>query len=113
MTAKFVAYHSGVIMDDMNSATVARPRVIESASASTACQTNTSKFAYALTAGVLGVIALIAIGVTLLLFAAFATMNTSGSGYRMDDGYRDGLDWDEDDYGWSDYANELDDLQAL
>lgn len=49
---------------------------IESASASTACQTNDSKFAYLLAGGVLGVIALLATALVLLVFAAFATVDT-------------------------------------
>lgn len=89
------------------------PRVIESASASTACQTNNSKFAYALTAGVLGVIALVAVGITLLLFTAFATMSSSSSISRMSEDYYRYHDWDDDDYGWSDYTEEFNELQAL
>lgn len=46
-------------------------RPIESASASTACQTNQSNFAYILTAAVLGFIALLGIAITLFVFAAF------------------------------------------
>lgn len=50
---------------------------IESASASTACQTNSSHFAYALTAGVLGVASLLLIAICLLVFTAFATYTDS------------------------------------
>lgn len=105
-------------MDEpVNSTVNAQPHVIESASASTACQTNNSKFAYALTGGVLGVIALIAVGITLLLFAAFATMSSSSSADRLDESYRRYYDWDDDwsddDFGWSEYTDEFDELQAL
>lgn len=50
-----------------------RERAVESASASTACQTNDSKFAYILTAGVLGVLALLAVAVALFIFAVAST----------------------------------------
>lgn len=43
--------------------------IIQSASASTECQTNDSKFAYVLTASILGVIALLVIAIVLLVFA--------------------------------------------
>ena len=43
--------------------------IIQSASASTECQTNDSKFAYVLTASILGVIALLVIAIVLLIFA--------------------------------------------
>ncbi len=46
-------------------------RPIESASASTACQTSQSNIAYILTAAVLGFIALLGIAITLFVFAAF------------------------------------------
>ena len=93
------------------------PRVIESAAASTACQTCDSKFAYALTAGVLGFITVIVVGIVLLLFAAFASMSTSNRGFEMENGYYgrgyEGDGWDDDDYGWSGYANDPSELQAL
>lgn len=50
--------------------TPSAPRVIESASASTACQTTASKTAYLLTAGVLGFAALFICAIALLLFTA-------------------------------------------
>ena len=99
--------------DTATSMNTAPVRVIESASASTACQTNNSKFAYALTAGVLGVIALLAIAGTLLLFAAFATMSSSNDGYSTNEDYYRYHDWDDDDYGWSGYGDEFSELQAL
>lgn len=79
--------------------------VVESASASTACQTNTSKFAYILTGSVLGVLALIAVAITLL---AFAVIDTTISSY--DNGYFD--NWDEDwnddwDEDWEDELEEF------
>lgn len=95
---------------------IAQPRVIESASASTACQTCDSKFAYILTGSVLGVIALIALGLTLLIFAAIASSyerTSSNDWYGYSDGYGydergyDGDDYDDfDDFGWSDYLGE-------
>ena len=51
------------------------PRPIESASASTACQTSSSKFAYILTFGVLGLIAAFLIAIVLLFFTAMTTYN--------------------------------------
>ena len=91
----------------------ASANIIESASASTACQTCDSKFAYILTASVLGVIALVAAGLMLLLITAFATMSTSDGTSRMDEGYHRYHDWDDDDFGWSEYPDELEELQAL
>lgn len=52
-----------------------QPRPIESASASTACQTSSSKFAYILTFGVLGLIAAFLIAIVLLFFTAVTTYN--------------------------------------
>lgn len=48
-------------------------RPIESASASTQPQTNPSRFAYILTACVLGLITLLVLAITLLLYTAFST----------------------------------------
>ena len=71
---------------------------IESASASTACQTNSSRFAYALTAGVLGVASLLLIAICLLLFTAFATYSDSVDievyDMDLDDGW-----FDDDSFG--------------
>lgn len=50
-----------------------RDKVIESASASTAPQANSSNFAYWLCAGVLGVTTAIVLAIALLVYAAFAT----------------------------------------
>lgn len=50
-----------------------RDKVIESASASTAPQVNSSNFAYWLCAGVLGVTTAIVLAIALLVYAAFAT----------------------------------------
>lgn len=47
-------------------------RPIESASASTACQTNGSAFAYIVTAAVMGVAALLAAAVALLFYTVIA-----------------------------------------
>lgn len=93
---------------------MAKPAAIESASASTACQTSNSKFAYILTAGVLGVTAAVALGVTLLLFAAVSAWDGAGTsspdeGYYSNDGEPDARDeWGDDDswnqgdmWGWN------------
>ena len=77
----------------------AAPRIVESASASTACQTNDSKFAYILTAGVLGVIALLAIAVTLLIFAV-ATTSVNNAWHEPADM------WLEEDFGYEDLGYE-------
>lgn len=73
-------------------------RIVESASASTACQTNDSKFAYFLTAGVLGVLGVLAIATCLLLFAMASTSLDaawwhSSDTYWYDDGYAYEGDW--------------------
>lgn len=71
-------------------------RVIESASASTAPQANNSKFAYILTAAVLGVLALLAIAVTLFVFAVATT--------GIDYAWQESSDtWLEDDFGTGGY----------
>lgn len=51
-------------------------RPIESASGSTACQTNDSKFAYILTAGVLGLGCLVLVAIALLLYSVFTAKGT-------------------------------------
>ena len=93
------------------------PRVIESASASTACQTCDSKFAYALTAGVLGFITVIVVGIVLLFFTAVTAMSASNGTREMENSYYgrdfDDFDWDDEDYGWSGYADESEGLRAL
>lgn len=73
------------------------PRVIESASASTACQTTSSKFAYILTASVLGITALLAIALTFLAFSIVQTAidayeDSSWDAEHFD--YPDGYDFD-------------------
>lgn len=76
-------------------------RPIESASASTAPQTNSSNFAYWLTAGVLGLSALIILAVAMLVYAAFATVfysdHPAGAGAYHGNGYEE---------HWSDGADE-------
>lgn len=76
--------------------------IIQSASASTECQTNDSKFAYVLTASILGVIALLVIAVVLLIFAigiSQVDIDPHGLGSR---GGRDGFGYYEqyDDDFW-------------
>lgn len=73
-------------------------RPIESASASTAPQTNSSNFAYWLTAGVLGLSTLITLAVAMLVYAAFATVffseHPAGGGTYHDNGFEER--WFED-----------------
>lgn len=76
--------------------------IIQSASASTECQTNDSKFAYVLTASLLGVIALLVIAIVLLIFAIGinqVSIDPHGLGSR---GGRDGFGYYEqyDDDFW-------------
>ena len=89
------------------------PVAVESASAGTACQTSDSRFAYILTAGVLGGIALIAMAVMLLIFAAAASWDTAGSRYAWDDGYAYGRDraYGDDD-GWGMGGEWLNDTES-
>lgn len=75
------------------------PRPIESASASTACQTNDSKFAYVLTAGLLGLGCLFFIAIALLLYSVFSVSTTQK--YALSDTYII-----EPDGGW--YGNGYD-----
>lgn len=56
-------------------------RVIESASASTAPQANSSNFAYVLTAATLGVISLLSIAFALLMFGVVGTAINSSYAY--------------------------------
>ena len=86
---------------------VATPAVIESASASTACQTSTSKFAYILTGSVLGILTLLALGLTFLVFSVFQA--TADMAYYYDDYDDDAYydDYDYDDY----YEDELDEFE--
>lgn len=75
---------------------------VESASASTACQTNSSRFAYVLTAAVLGGIIVLAIGICLMVFGALSAWSSSAArwdeapsgryAYRYDEPYDDLLD---------------------
>lgn len=62
---------------------------IESASASTACQTNDSKFAYVLSAAVLGGGAILLALATLLAFTINSGLTTNIGGYDLygDNGY--------------------------
>ena len=79
--------------------------VIESATASTACQTNDSNFAYILSGCVLGGVVLLACAVVVLFFAIASSGTSSystygyGDGYGYDDGYGNGY---SDEYGYDD-----------
>ena len=75
-------------------------RAIESASASTACQTNGSKFAYALTAGVLGLACLLLIAIALLIYSVF-TATESYQSYS--NSYIDEPSFGMHDDDWYDY----------
>ncbi len=78
--------------------------VIESASASTANQSNDSNFAYILTAVVLGGIALFAIALTWLGFGIVQTAVSESHPHR----YREELNEEE---SWDRYADELDEFE--
>lgn len=82
-------------------------RVIESASASTAPQTNSSNFAYVLAAVTLGIISLLAIAFALLMFGVVGTAINSSYAYDElpSDGYVN---------GWKRFENEhRDELDQL
>lgn len=89
--------------------TPAPARAIESASASTASQTNSSNFAYIATGIVLGVITLLAVAFTLLIFGAVGTaINSSFS-----DSF-DASSYGIDDYEWEQFEHEhRDELDQL
>lgn len=93
---------------------VAAPAV-ESASASTACQTSSSKFAYILTGSVLGLLTLLALAITFLAVSVLqATVDLVADGnpdqYYYDYGFDD--DFDDYDYDYEDrYEDELDELE--
>lgn len=93
---------------------VATPAVIESASASTACQTSSSKFAYILTGSVLGILTLLALALTLLIFSITRTAVDSYESSSWDTehfDYPDGHDYD-DDFDYDDYyEDELDEFE--
>lgn len=74
-----------------------QPNVIESASASTACQTSDSKFAYILTGSVLGVIILLAVAVTLLVFSVLQVGLDASSAHYYDNGHSDQYHYDYQD----------------
>lgn len=75
-------------------------RPIESASASTQPQTNPSRFAYILTACVLGLITLLVLAITLLLYTAFSTyyLSTDVPDYLYEEESPDawGPRWDDE-----------------
>lgn len=82
---------------------------VESASASTACQTSSSKFAYGLTFGILGVIALLIIAISLLVYTAVTSSiahSSSTDRYYL----RDYGDEYEYDYGYDRGHGAYDDL---
>ena len=56
---------------------------IESATASTACQTNDSKFAYLLTLGSLGGATLLLVAAVILAFSMVSGFSTDISGYEL------------------------------
>ncbi len=80
--------------------TTSSPRPIESASATTQPQSNSSRFAYILTASVLGLITLLVLAITLLLYTAFSTyyLSTDVPSYLYEDEGRDawGPQWDDE-----------------
>lgn len=86
--------------------TITAQRTVESASASTLPQTNPSRFAYILTASVLGLISLLALAITLLIYTAFSTYYFSTDVprylYEEDDLDAWGPQWEEDDFAFDD-----------
>lgn len=86
--------------------TITAQRTVESASASTLPQTNSSRFAYILTASVLGLISMLALAITLLIYTAFSTYYFSTDVprylYEEDDHDAWGPQWDEDDFAFDD-----------
>lgn len=79
---------------------------IESATASTACQTNDSPIAYALVCGVLGAAALVAcLALAFALFAGSAASDGSMAQYGSPDGYS----YEFDDDGMDGYGDSLGD----
>ncbi len=81
-------------------------RPVESASASTACQTNGSRFAYIVTLSALGVASLVLIAIALLFYTVFTTAydqyGTSGAYVWDYDGDFGGDPFDEY-YGFDGY----------
>lgn len=78
-------------------------RAIESASASTEVQTNSSNTAYVITGVTLGVITLLALAFTMLMYAVMTTAFSSSYSYEvipedMHDGWEHGLS--DDDIAW-------------
>ena len=67
------------------------PPVIESASASTACQTNSSKTAYIITAAVLAIVTLVFAGLTALVLLGIETYYSDQSSveYLEEEAYPD------------------------
>lgn len=82
---------------------ISTPRPIESASASTQPQANSSRFAYILTASILGLITLLVLAITLLLYTAFTTYYFSSDvpEYLYEEEGHDAWgpewEWDEDE----------------
>lgn len=75
-------------------------QVVESASASTACQTNASKFAYGLAAAVLCAVAAFVISIALL----FVEVVTAAYDYDVSARY---YTWEEDRFGQNGWDDEL------
>lgn len=82
---------------DAIAAQAVEQRELESASAGSACQTTSSHFAYALTAGVLGVITLIAFSLVMIVYAALSSYVYT-DGFTTDDTYFD-FEYGYDDWG--------------
>ena len=74
--------------------------VVESASASTACQTSSSRFAYGLTATVLAVIAVFVISIALLVVEVVSAACDYAASARY-------YTWEEDRFGQNDWDDEL------
>ena len=96
---------------------IEKQQVVESASASTANQENSSNFAYILTGVTLGVTSLITMAFALLMFGVLSTAYTSSQSYEHDyyeepaedwehfeRNHRDELDAFEEEL-WNDFMN--------
>ena len=90
--------------------TLASTRPIESASASTVPQTNSSNFAYILTGVALGIVSLLAIAFALLLFGAVGTAVNSSYAYDYDPSFYED-DWDDWEHFQNDHEHEFDQLE--
>lgn len=74
-----------------------KPRAIESASASTACQTNSSAFCYVVTGACLGVLTLVTLAIALLAMSALTSITTD---VVISNLYGDAAPGDKPEWSW-------------